>query len=254
MSLIICVKNSDSIVLASDSGELMLGATSKITVEKPKIENLISGVWIASVSNVARFADWIISYFKECMETSEAQHLQRGLDITNVYGATSAFAHLVKDYQTEFISNWQKSKETPLSIYTEFIICGFSPDGIPKINKLTNFSASCPPFAPEEIRKDYCLAGHPVIPQHYISRIERLLPIGEMDTSSIVRLVIFLINETLKADDEIRLPIYAIILKHNAPAVEISQDEIEAIRVRMSEVVDDKKIISAITERGVFNS
>jgi len=226
----------------------MLGETSEITVEKPKIESLAYGAWIGSASNFATFADWVISYFKEDIKLSEAQLLQSGADLTNIYVLTNDFAILLKKYQEEFVSNRQKNQKTPEVMLTEFIICGFSLDGIPKINRLTNFVFSRPPFTPEEIRGNYYLAGHPVVARHYILRIEKLLSVGKMDTSSLIRLAVFLINETSKANIDICLPIDVITLKHNAPAIEINQDEIKAIIEKMNNIVDVKKILSAITK------
>lgn len=248
MSLVICLRNSGSIVLASDSGELMLGPTAEITIAKPKIEILAAETWIGAASNDARFADWVISYFKECYEVTKGTTFPNGMDKRDIYGITGGFANILKDHQEKFISEWQKTKETPMEMYTEFIICGFTIGGIPKINELSNFDPACPPFIPKEVRGDYCLAGHKPVVQHYISRIDRLSPIGKMDTPSLIRLIVFLINETMKANIEIQLPIHAVILKYNAPVVEISQDEIETIRTRMDKIVDDKKILSVITK------
>jgi len=251
MSLVICLKNNNSIVLASDSGELLLGnSISKLKVGQPKIESLIPSVWIASASNYATFADWIVSHTKEEIKRLKARHSQNEIDIKSVNGIASIFAQLVNKYHQAFMSDWLKDKQTPPEIFTEFIICGFTSEGMPKVNKFTNFDSSHPPFAPEEIKADYCLSGHPVIAQHYIFRLEKLIPISQMDTSSLERLAIFLINETKKADDEIKLPIKAVVLKHNMPTIEVSEDKVERIRKRMNRIVNDKKIFSAITKNG----
>lgn len=241
MSIAICLKGQEGIVLATDSRVISrpaqgLGQTHDDGATK--LWAIRNDFGVAGVGNLNGYEARIVYLF-------ERQILEGVIQET-------AFSRLIERFARCLKADWDTCTagvnfHGPVSQYfIEFVLAGYNEEGQPTILNL-DWDYSQQIVAAKPIMRQYHIAGIPFIARYWIKELKvgEYLPIAKDQT--LKRIAAFLIFESALAFDDIGGDIQMILIKKDAKIQRIGKIEIETI---LEHIKNTKKsnLIQLLTE------
>jgi len=223
MSIAICLKGFEGIVLATDSRVISrpaqgLGQTHDDGVTK--LWSIGNNFGVAGVGNLNGYEARIVYLFKRQILDGEIQETD--------------FSKLVERFAGCLKVDWDKCTagvnfHGPISQYfIEFVLAGYNEEGQPIILNL-DWDYSQQIVTAKPIMRQYHIAGIPFIARYWIKELKvgEYLPMAKDQT--LKRIAAFLISESALAFDDIGGDIQMLLIKKDAKLQWIDKIEIETI-------------------------